>query len=110
MAASPAATMSSSPEAATPTASGCEVTIDMVDIKFVPNDLTIPANTPVRFIFHNIGALPHNFSIDALHVSVSVDPGQTKDTTINAAAGTYQFYCNVPGHKEAGMVGTLHVK
>ena len=26
---------------------------------------------------------------------------------INAPAGTYEYYCNVPGHKEAGMVGTL---
>jgi uncharacterized cupredoxin-like copper-binding protein len=25
------------------------------------------------------------------------------------AAGTYQFYCAEPGHKEAGMVGTLTV-
>ena len=25
-------------------------------------------------------------------------------------AGTYEFYCTVAGHKEAGMVGTLTVK
>ena len=24
-------------------------------------------------------------------------------------AGTYQYYCAVPGHKEAGMTGTLQV-
>ena len=29
---------------------------------------------------------------------------------INAAAGSYQFYCREPGHKEAGMVGTLTVQ
>lgn len=23
--------------------------------------------------------------------------------------GTYEFYCTVPGHREAGMVGTLIV-
>ena len=31
----------------------------------------------------------------------------TVSMTINAPAGTYIFYCGVPGHKEAGMVGTL---
>ncbi|MGI8484578.1 MAG: plastocyanin/azurin family copper-binding protein [Thermomicrobiales bacterium] len=29
---------------------------------------------------------------------------------MNAKAGTYQYYCSVPGHKEAGMVGKLTVK
>jgi uncharacterized cupredoxin-like copper-binding protein len=24
--------------------------------------------------------------------------------------GTYSFYCGVPGHREAGMVGTLIVE
>jgi uncharacterized cupredoxin-like copper-binding protein len=30
--------------------------------------------------------------------------------TINAAPGDYQYYCSIPGHKEAGMVGTIHVQ
>lgn len=117
-AASPVGTMSASPEEATPTASGCEVTIDLEDIKFVPNDITIPANTPVKFILHNAGALPHDFSVTDhnnpnvkdLGINVSLDPGETKDVTINAPAGDYYFYCNVPGHEEAGMHGMLHVK
>ena len=29
---------------------------------------------------------------------------------INAPPGTYEYYCNVTGHKEAGMVGTLIVE
>lgn len=91
-------------------ASGKTVNIEMVDIAFKPNTATIPANTPVKFVLKNTGALPHNFSIDKLHISVDVDPGKTGEVTINAPAGTYQFYCNVPGHKEAGMVGTLTVK
>jgi uncharacterized cupredoxin-like copper-binding protein len=30
--------------------------------------------------------------------------------TINAAPGEYEYYCAVPGHKQAGMVGKLIVK
>jgi uncharacterized cupredoxin-like copper-binding protein len=82
----------------------------MVDIAFDPKELTIPANTPVDISLPNSGAAQHNFSIDALHISVDVQPGQTGTATINAPPGTYDFYCNVPGHKQAGMVGKLTVQ
>jgi uncharacterized cupredoxin-like copper-binding protein len=82
----------------------------MVDIAFDPKALTIPANTDVTISLPNTGAAQHNFSIDELNISVDVPPGQTGSVTINAPAGTYQYYCNVPGHKEAGMFGTLTVQ
>jgi uncharacterized cupredoxin-like copper-binding protein len=72
--------------------------------------VAIPANTDVTFDLPNDGAAPHNFSIDELGVSVDIAPGETKQVVINAPAGTYEYYCNIPGHKEAGMVGTLIVE
>ena len=87
------------------------VTVQVVshDIFFEPNEITIPANTDVTVSLPNEGAAPHNFSIDELGISVDIEPGATEETVINAPAGTYEYYCNVPGHKEAGMVGTLTV-
>ena len=86
-------------------------TVDVVsyDIYFEPNEVTIPANTDVTVNLPNEGATPHNFSIDALGIDVDIAPGATEQVVINAPAGEYEYYCNVPGHKEAGMVGTLIV-
>ncbi len=93
------------------TAAAAADTVEVVshDISFEPKDVTIPANTDVKFVLPNEGAAAHNFSIDALNISEDLAPGETKEIVINAPAGTYEFYCNVPGHKEAGMVGTLTV-
>ena len=55
----------------------------------------------------NEGVTLHNFAIDELEINVDIAPGATEEVVINAPAGTYEYYCNVPGHKAAGMVGTL---
>jgi uncharacterized cupredoxin-like copper-binding protein len=39
----------------------------------------------------------------------SVGPGQTSTLTAALKPGTYTFYCPVPGHKAAGMKGTLTI-
>ncbi|MCC6792571.1 MAG: PQQ-dependent dehydrogenase, methanol/ethanol family [Thermomicrobiales bacterium] len=111
-AAAPDATAPAAAPAATPAPAAAEgaMTVEMYDIGFHPNDFTIPANTDAKVTLHNIGKLNHNFSIDDLHISVNVNPGETKEVTINAPAGTYTYYCNVDGHRQAGMVGTLTVK
>lgn len=87
-----------------------QFTVESHDIFFQPTEIEIPANQDVKILLPNLGASPHNFAIDALGVSVDIAPGETAEATINAAPGTYEFYCNVPGHKEAGMVGTLVVR
>ena len=97
-------------DAAAPAAAAAEVTVTSMDIYFDPKEVSIPAATDVKFILPNKGAAPHNFSIDALKISVDQNPGETKEQVINAPAGEYEYYCNIPGHKEAGMVGKLTAK
>jgi uncharacterized cupredoxin-like copper-binding protein len=87
--------------------------LDARDIAFEPTEITISAaDEPVTITMENTGAALHNFAIDALDIDVDVNPGETVTFEIPAgtAPGTYDFYCNVPGHKEAGMVGTLVVE
>jgi uncharacterized cupredoxin-like copper-binding protein len=36
--------------------------------------------------------------------------GGSKTLAVTLKPGTYKFYCSVPGHRQAGMEGTLEVK
>jgi uncharacterized cupredoxin-like copper-binding protein/mono/diheme cytochrome c family protein len=84
-----------------------QFTVESHDIFFQPTEIDVPSDTEVTILLPNLGAAPHNFSIDALDISVDIAPGETKEVTFTAPEGTYEYYCNIPGHKEAGMVGTL---
>jgi uncharacterized cupredoxin-like copper-binding protein len=86
------------------------VVVELVDIAFVPSEISVTANTATTVKLMNTGAAPHNFSIDELGIDEDLAPGETLEIEIDAPSGDYEFYCNVPGHKEAGMIGTLTVQ
>lgn len=82
-------------------------------LKWQPNALTVAAGTKVTISIKNTGATAHNFISPGLSVTaVDVPAGKSTDVTFTAPAqaGTYQFWCNIPGHAEAGMVGQVIVQ
>jgi plastocyanin len=95
---------------ASPSASGV-IEVHAVDIAFEPVELTIPADTDVDIKITNMGLLQHDFFIeDTDYESDMLDPEDTQTMTVKLAAGEYTYYCSVPGHREAGMEGTLTVE
>jgi plastocyanin len=53
----------------------------------------------------------HYFDIDEFDVHVPISTGTPALALFTPSApGSYTFYCHVPGHTEAGMVGTLIVE
>jgi plastocyanin len=97
-------------QAAAGAGAGETVAVESYDIYFEPSELSIPADTDVTVSLPNDGVTLHNFSIDELGISVDIAPGAAEEVVINAPVGEYEYYCNVPGHKPAGMVGTLTVQ
>ncbi len=107
-AASPAAE-EATPEAAA-TGDGSGVAVNAVDINFEPKELTIAADTDVTITVTNNGLLQHDFVIEDTDFATDIlDGGDSVELVVNLPAGTYAYYCSVPGHREAGMEGTLTV-
>ena len=64
--------------------------------------------------FNNPQSLTHDVTIEdssgkEVGKTELIGEGETS-TTVNLKPGTYTYFCSVPGHREAGMEGTLTVK
>ncbi len=77
---------------------------------FDPDALTIPADTDVTILLDNTGAAQHSFVNADLGIDETLDAGTSRVITVNIPAGEYEIDCDIPGHKEAGMVLTLTVE
>jgi plastocyanin len=81
-------------------------------LRFATKDLSAKAGT-VTIGFANPSPLPHNLTIAQGTTVLGATPtfqGGAKTLTLKLAAGTYVFYCSVPGHRQAGMEGKLDVR
>ena len=83
-------------------------------LKFTKSTLTAKAGT-VTISSRTASPLAHNFTVQqgTSGPVVGATPtfmGGTKTLKLKLKAGTYTFYCSVPGHRAAGMQGTLTVQ
>ncbi len=107
-----------------------EVQLTMVEFEYQPSEITVTAGQPVRMTLVNNGTLEHDFSIlefpmemtstetgghemgsgmePEMHASAMVGESMMVEFT-PTAPGSYEFFCSVAGHKEAGMAGTITV-
>jgi plastocyanin len=58
----------------------------------------------------NKSGTPHDIVIDGKGKGEVVQNGGVSQFKASFTAGTYTFYCSVPGHRQAGMQGKLTVK
>jgi plastocyanin len=82
-------------------------TINAKEFVFEPSTLAVPADEEVTVEVVNVGAVEHDFTLDEAGVKIATPATETASGTFTLAAGTYTFYCSVPGHREAGMEGTI---
>jgi plastocyanin len=75
---------------------------------FTASKATAPAGK-ITINFANTSGVPHNIAI-AGKGKTPITPKGKGSFTATYAPGTYTFFCEVPGHEQAGMKGTLTVK
>lgn len=103
------------------------LTVELNDFSITPTQLSVPASSEIQIRVANKGTVEHNFfimrygmdvgdmfdedDIANAYWDVDVQPGDIVDLTFTAPdqLGSYQIVCGMPGHLQAGMVGTLEV-
>ena len=110
------------------------ITVQASGMTYLPTAIEVMAGQPVKLTFENMDVVDHDFSIQEFPMtmmSATQEPlvghdmgGVMGDPELHMAAlmntssvmeftpskpGTYEFFCTVLGHKEAGMRGTMTV-
>lgn len=82
------------------------------ELKFIPDEITAQVGQQINITLNNTGALEHNFLwADTEEEVINTKGGESASTSRTFdTAGEYDFFCTVPGHKEAGMIGKVVVK
>jgi uncharacterized cupredoxin-like copper-binding protein len=108
-------------------ADGQVVEVSMIEMAFEPDDYTVPVGATVTFRFSNDGQVVHEAVIadeagqrehgvtnpgdPPKNGNLVIDPGEVGDITYTFdTAGELLIGCHIPGHYEAGMVGTILVE
>ena len=72
--------------------------------------IALPKNTlsagSYAFEVKNDGHIPHDFVVQGNGVderTPTIQPGKSATVNVDLKPGTYDVYCSIPGHKQAGM-------
>lgn len=97
-------------DASTPTVPYDGTTVNVVLGDYViQGNLTAPAGK-IRLQAINQGGVVHNVGVRGHPISGDMQPGRGFTLDVGTLApGTYQLYCDIPGHIAKGMVANLVV-
>jgi uncharacterized cupredoxin-like copper-binding protein len=81
------------------------VTASETEFKIALDSSSISAGR-VTFEVKNDGKIPHDLVVKGNGIEAKtplLDAGESKPLSVDLKPGTYDVYCSVPGHKQAGM-------
>lgn len=93
-----------------PSSSGAGVTVVAADISLDESTYRADAGS-VAITYRNEGSIEHTLvieGVDGFKLDVPAS-GDVDEGSVDLQAGDYTIYCDVPGHRDAGMEATLEV-
>lgn len=87
-----------------------EITVQNDRLSYVQSEIRVNQGDTIRLTFENTGGR-HDWVLDEFDAATEVIRGGESETIEFTAdeAGEFEFYCSVPGHRQAGMWGTFVV-
>ena len=96
-----------------PPLTGPVITIVSHSFAYTPQEVHVPRGQPFILTLDNQAeAIEHDLAAESLGgLHIHATPGKTAGGgyEVAAPAGRYPFWCTIPGHREAGMTGTIVV-
>jgi uncharacterized cupredoxin-like copper-binding protein len=78
--------------------------------RYLTTKYTLTSGDVLGLFVENKDSTAHSFDIDALGIHLQVPANSTIAVAVKPTGpGPLTFYCAIPGHREAGMVGTIDV-
>lgn len=90
-----------------PTSPGLDVVA--TEMAFTPDAVAVDAGD-IEVAMTNDGSILHDLRIDDQSFILEAVPDETVSGEVTLEAGSYAFFCSIPGHREAGMEGVLEVR
>lgn len=100
------------PDASNQPPPSATVTFEARDNSFTPEQAAVPAGA-IEIVVRQAGTNPHTFLFEGIGSAFLLEvtqSGAVARGVIELSAGTYTFFCDVPGHRADGMEGTLTVR
>ncbi len=106
------------------------ITVELSEYAFTPKEITLEAGQPYVLEVVNTGELKHEFTAGDFFRTVATRKAETAETEVKVPffteievfagkkaeiflipliPGTYKLVCEIEGHSEAGMIGTITV-
>lgn len=91
---------------------GAEQVVTVGDsLAFDPATIEAPAS-PVKITLKATSSLPHSLVVEGVPTFKKLEvaaEGASQTGTLTADPGEYVFFCDLPGHRAAGMQGTIKI-
>ncbi len=88
------------------------IMVEGTEFSMSPNEITVNKGEKITIMFKNVGSVAHSFEIHELGITTEpIVPGDTTKIILTTEnTGSFIYWCDVEGHRNAGMEGTLIVK